>query len=134
MSAWLVALPVFAVAVLVTLVRLRRHPTESLRYLPFLNMLVVAAALALLLVALMTGPSSAQSASAGTLTAAGSAWAAFLEQPLRLARRRSGRRSQSRIRARLRSPPLANGRSSSGASSSSSGWQRGSRSTGSLSP
>ena len=78
MSPWLIALPVFAVAVLVTLARLRRHPTDSVRYLPLVNMLVVAASLAILLVGFVAGPSSAQSVAAGASTGGDNAWAAFL--------------------------------------------------------
>ena len=77
MSAWLVALPAFAVAVLLTLARLRTHPTESLRRLRYLNLLIMAAALALLILAFTAGSAGAQSTTGGS-SVTDSTWAAFL--------------------------------------------------------
>ena len=76
MSAWLIALPALGVAVLATLLRLRSHPRESLRRLRYLNLLILATALALLLLAVTTGAAGAQSTEASS--AGESAWAAFL--------------------------------------------------------
>lgn len=76
MSAWLIALPVFVVAVLVTLAGLRSRPRESLRRLRSLNLVLMAVALALLLMAAVAGSAAAQSNSASA--AGDSSWAAFL--------------------------------------------------------
>lgn len=77
MTAWLVALPALGVAVLLTLMRLRSHPRESLRRLRYLNLLILAASLALLLLAVTASSAGAQS-STDASPAGDSAWAAFL--------------------------------------------------------
>jgi V/A-type H+-transporting ATPase subunit K len=77
MTGWLIALPALGVAVLLTLVCRRSYSRESLRRLPYLTLVPLAAALAFVLLALTAGSAGAQSA-ASTSSAGDSAWAAFL--------------------------------------------------------
>lgn len=78
MNAWLVSLPVFGLAVFLTVRFVRRRPAGGLLALRILNGLVAAVALALLLIAFSAGPSSAETTSAATGAAASNSWAAFL--------------------------------------------------------
>ncbi len=75
MNAWLIALPALGLTVLATLAHLRSHPAESLRRLRYLNLLIIATALALCLLALSANPVGAQS---GASPAGDNTWAAFL--------------------------------------------------------
>ncbi len=78
MSPWLLALPVLALAAVVAIRMLRRHPVSGLRLLPAVNVLVLAVSLALLLVAFMAGTSSAQTAGEAAATTGTDRWAAFI--------------------------------------------------------
>jgi V/A-type H+-transporting ATPase subunit K len=75
MSTWLVGLSVVAAVALVSLALLRRNPVRSLAWLRRLNVVLVALALAVFMLAIGAGPGTAQSAGDPT---ADSAWAALL--------------------------------------------------------
>jgi V/A-type H+-transporting ATPase subunit K len=76
MSIWIVALPVAACVAVFWLARLRADPVRSLAWLPRLNILVMATALAALAIAVTGEPGNAQAATEAATS--DSAWAALL--------------------------------------------------------
>ncbi len=77
-NIWVVGLPIFGIAAVITVARLRRNPAGTLRHLVGLNIGALAVALVLAALALGAVPNGAQAAADTAAAANANGWAALL--------------------------------------------------------